>query len=306
MNEVVAAGLAGTIDYADANTYGGCFGPRFNRLTPDCRSVPRPATRGDRRSTRTPRLDCQGCAPPMNCATRADLPQARLRVGWQLPDARRDALRVGRRSARPVLVPVAVLPEPRRPTPRRSRRAPTLRATLFDDDAGFDPASQSVASRVSTRFVIIGGGPAGNTAATYAARLGAEVTMIERDVVGGAAHLWDCIPSKSMIATGRAISLTRRDRWAWAWPTSTRPSTSRASPAASCRSSTRCADNTTQLLDEPGGAADQRAPRGSPARTRSRSTGPTASRRSSSTPRSCRPGRGRGSPTGASPTATAS
>jgi dihydrolipoamide dehydrogenase len=62
---------------------------------------------------------------------------------------------------------------------------------------------------VSTRFVIIGGGPAGNTAATTAARLGAEVVMIERDVVGGAAHLWDCIPSKSMIATGRAISRTR-------------------------------------------------------------------------------------------------
>lgn len=33
--------------------------------------------------------------------------------------------------------------------------------------------------------------------------------MIERDVVGGAAHLWDCIPSKAMIATGRAISRTR-------------------------------------------------------------------------------------------------
>ena len=54
--------------------------------------------------------------------------------------------------------------------------------------------------------MIIGGGPAGNTAATYAARLGAEVTMIERDVVGGAAHLWDCIPSKTMIATGGAMS----------------------------------------------------------------------------------------------------
>jgi dihydrolipoamide dehydrogenase len=60
-----------------------------------------------------------------------------------------------------------------------------------------------------TRFLIIGGGPAGNVAATTAARLGAEVVMVERDVVGGAAHLWDCIPSKSMIATGRAISRTR-------------------------------------------------------------------------------------------------
>jgi dihydrolipoamide dehydrogenase len=63
---------------------------------------------------------------------------------------------------------------------------------------------------VALRFVIIGGGPAGNTAATYAARLGAEVTLIERDVVGGAAHLWDCIPSKTMIATGGAMSFTRR------------------------------------------------------------------------------------------------
>ncbi len=58
--------------------------------------------------------------------------------------------------------------------------------------------------------MIIGGGPAGNTAATYAARLGAQVTVVERDVVGGAAHLWDCIPSKTMIATGGAMSFLRR------------------------------------------------------------------------------------------------
>lgn len=63
---------------------------------------------------------------------------------------------------------------------------------------------------MAIRFVIIGGGPAGNTAASHAARLGAQVTLIERDVVGGAAHLWDCIPSKTMIATGGAMSFTRR------------------------------------------------------------------------------------------------
>jgi pyruvate/2-oxoglutarate dehydrogenase complex dihydrolipoamide dehydrogenase (E3) component len=62
------------------------------------------------------------------------------------------------------------------------------------------------------RFLIIGGGPAGNQAATYAARLGAKVTVVERDVIGGAAHLWDCIPSKTMIATGGAISFTHRLR----------------------------------------------------------------------------------------------
>ena len=62
------------------------------------------------------------------------------------------------------------------------------------------------------RFVILGGGPAGNTAATVAATLGAEVTLIERDIVGGAAHLWDCIPSKAMIATGGQLSELTRAR----------------------------------------------------------------------------------------------
>lgn len=56
------------------------------------------------------------------------------------------------------------------------------------------------------RFVIIGGGPGGTTCATHAARMGAHVTVIERDIVGGAAHLLDCIPSKAMIATGGAMS----------------------------------------------------------------------------------------------------
>src|SRR5690242_12339196 len=62
----------------------------------------------------------------------------------------------------------------------------------------------------SKRIVIIGGGPAGNQCATHAARFGAEVTLVERDVVGGAAHLWDCIPSKAMIATGDAFASVNR------------------------------------------------------------------------------------------------
>src|SRR5271165_6002383 len=60
------------------------------------------------------------------------------------------------------------------------------------------------------RFVIIGGGPAGNQAAMHAASLGVEVTLIERDIVGGAANLWDCIPSKAMIASGGAMANLRR------------------------------------------------------------------------------------------------
>jgi pyruvate/2-oxoglutarate dehydrogenase complex dihydrolipoamide dehydrogenase (E3) component len=63
---------------------------------------------------------------------------------------------------------------------------------------------------VATHLVIIGGGPAGNTAATHAARLGAKVTLVESDLVGGTAHLRDCIPSKTMIATGGALSFAHR------------------------------------------------------------------------------------------------
>ncbi len=65
-------------------------------------------------------------------------------------------------------------------------------------------------SRLAKRFVIIGGGPAGTNCATYAARLGADVTLVEKDIVGGAAHLLDCIPSKAMIATGGAMSMMRK------------------------------------------------------------------------------------------------
>jgi len=61
-----------------------------------------------------------------------------------------------------------------------------------------------------TKLVIIGGGPAGNSCATYAARFGAEVVIIEDQIVGGAAHLLDCIPSKAMIATGGAMAFLRR------------------------------------------------------------------------------------------------
>ena len=56
-------------------------------------------------------------------------------------------------------------------------------------------------SEIQTHLLIVGGGPAGTQAATTAATKGARVTLIEKDIVGGAAHLWDCIPSKTMAAS---------------------------------------------------------------------------------------------------------
>lgn len=58
-----------------------------------------------------------------------------------------------------------------------------------------------MASDQKTHLLIIGGGPAGTQAATTAAASGARVTLVEKDIVGGAAHLWDCIPSKTMAAS---------------------------------------------------------------------------------------------------------
>lgn len=51
------------------------------------------------------------------------------------------------------------------------------------------------------QVVILGGGPGGYEAALVAAQLGAHVTVIDRDGIGGSAVLTDCVPSKTLIAT---------------------------------------------------------------------------------------------------------
>jgi dihydrolipoamide dehydrogenase len=69
------------------------------------------------------------------------------------------------------------------------------------------------------RFVVVGAGPAGNAAATTAATLGARVVMIEDAIVGGAAHLRDCLPSKAMVASSmRLFALRTADRLGVAAP----------------------------------------------------------------------------------------
>jgi dihydrolipoamide dehydrogenase len=60
-----------------------------------------------------------------------------------------------------------------------------------------------------TRIVIIGGGPAGYEAALVAAQLGAEVTLVEGAGIGGACVLYDCVPSKTFIATSGAMTRFR-------------------------------------------------------------------------------------------------
>ena len=60
-----------------------------------------------------------------------------------------------------------------------------------------------------TRIGIIGGGPAGYESALVAAQLGAAVTVIDRDGIGGACVLTDCVPSKTLIATSDRVTALR-------------------------------------------------------------------------------------------------
>ena len=57
-----------------------------------------------------------------------------------------------------------------------------------------------------TSVVIVGGGPGGYEAALVAAHLGAAVTVVDRDGLGGAAVLTDCVPSKTLISTSHSLS----------------------------------------------------------------------------------------------------
>ena len=102
------------------------------------------------------------------------------------------------------------------------------------DPPGRAPACGTMA-RV-TRIGIIGGGPGGYEAALVAAQLGAEVTVVDRDGLGGSAVLTDCVPSKTLIATAEVMTdtaesgelgvlvgapdgrLARRARSASTWP----------------------------------------------------------------------------------------
>ncbi|MBA4358166.1 MAG: dihydrolipoyl dehydrogenase, partial [Desulfovibrio sp.] len=63
---------------------------------------------------------------------------------------------------------------------------------------------------MATRLTVIGAGPGGYQAALAAARLGAQVTIIESAGLGGACLHWGCIPTKALQASVAAMMLARR------------------------------------------------------------------------------------------------
>jgi len=63
---------------------------------------------------------------------------------------------------------------------------------------------------VSVRITIVGAGPGGYIGAIRAAQLGAEVTLIEREAVGGTCLNRGCIPTKALKASADAMALAGR------------------------------------------------------------------------------------------------
>lgn len=59
---------------------------------------------------------------------------------------------------------------------------------------------------MSKHIVVIGGGPGGYTAAIRGAQLGAKVTLIEKDLVGGTCLNRGCIPTKTLYRTAEMLS----------------------------------------------------------------------------------------------------
>ncbi|MGD0041104.1 MAG: dihydrolipoyl dehydrogenase [Isosphaeraceae bacterium] len=55
------------------------------------------------------------------------------------------------------------------------------------------------------KIVIVGGGVGGYPAAIRAARMGAEVTLIEKNALGGTCLNWGCIPTKSLLQSAGVV-----------------------------------------------------------------------------------------------------
>lgn len=101
-------------------------------------------------------------------------------------------------------------------------------------------------------FLVIGGGPGGVAAATAAAIHGARVTVIESTILGGAAHLLDCIPSKALVATSlRLESLHGASRLGIEGMSAPRVDTSTLSARADALS-TRLSNGIRELLESQG------------------------------------------------------
>ncbi len=69
--------------------------------------------------------------------------------------------------------------------------------------------STDTPSGAPTRIVVLGSGPGGYVAALRAARHGAAVTLVEKDLIGGTCLNRGCIPTKALLASADALARAR-------------------------------------------------------------------------------------------------
>ena len=164
------------------------------------------------------------------------------------------------------------------------------------------------------RVVIIGGGPGGYESALVASQLGADVTVVDTDGLGGSAVLTDCVPSKTLIATAELMAdLADAPELGVTFQDADGDEASRVVvdlPRVNRRVKQLAADQSADIgrhLDRDGRAGAGRAGAGSTARSASWSSWPTArSGRSRPTRSWSRPAPRRGSSTAPCPTASGS
>jgi len=65
-------------------------------------------------------------------------------------------------------------------------------------------------SDLKTDICILGGGPAGYVAAIIAARLEANVVLIEKEHIGGTCLNWGCIPTKALLKTAEILETIKK------------------------------------------------------------------------------------------------
>src|ERR1700761_5091906 len=90
------------------------------------------------------------------------------------------------------------------------RRLPSIALCLIPDCDQLTRKELPIVTLPRQRIAILGGGPGGYEAALVASQLGADVTVVDSDGLGGACVLTDCVPSKSLIETSNAMTLLNR------------------------------------------------------------------------------------------------
>jgi dihydrolipoamide dehydrogenase len=101
---------------------------------------------------------------------------------------------------------------------------------------------------------ILGGGPGGYEAALVAAQLGAEVTVVDEDGLGGACVLTDCVPSKTLIESSSTMtSLSRAASLGLELANGANPVVEADAPALNARIKALAAAQSNDIAEHVGG-----------------------------------------------------